>query len=338
MAKMKKIERHLVFKQPPIYCNGEVAEDWTGSGLFVEEKEGFCKLNPGKMHTSPLAADHNENTTVYWEEEKSAKKRKRNHHLIQAQALVLCVENGNFEHAADFASSLPSTARPTLIPNQVRIQKGTLHRTLPRDITPGLPAELGESINFFTFSGSIPPRTKVQVCRCENPRADSLPGFVYHMTAGPPHPFPRKWSGLALGFPLGLKEAKAREQQREDQGLRLSPPPPYATTFLCTQGFGGRGHHRGKESHHAVDFACPVGTPVAAMEDGVVIGVCGDKHLGGVHVDLLPECNYLKILSKDHTHTVTYLHLVTVFNSVKFVCSSVGMYLTRVIFLWPQVL
>ena len=263
------------FYQPPLYCPGEMVEE--GS----ESDEGVSSLQAEDMITSPLPLGHPSSVTLQWEEEPAqAVAGKRSRPL----GLCLVVENGHSQYPASLAASLPGGCQAVSVRTLAPLPSATLQRTLPRDVTASLPASLGPAVTYSTLSAAIPPRTRCQVCLCQAPDADSLPGFVYLLAAGPPHAAPGLWTGLTLGFPLG-------------------GPGPY----LCTQGFGGRGHHRGPSSHHAADLACPEGTPVLAMADGTVTHTRTDAVLSGAHVDLLPECNVVKL--RCGAHTITYLHL-----------------------------
>ena len=274
--------------QPLRYTRGEMVEDWTGCGLGSEAREGVCSLSASQLSTAPLPAAHPAgDLRLVWQEERAqgrpGQKRARE------AALALVVENGSLEHSASLVASLPSAARAQHVQGGAPLPEGSLARTLPRDATPGLPAALGALLRFSTVCAEVPPRTRAAICRCAHPSADALPGMVYLLSAGPPHPRPSAWCGLALRFPLA------------GQG-----------PFLCTQGFGGRGHHRGPTSHHAADFAAPEGTPVLAMAQGTVVRCKGDAVLGGAHVDLLPESNFCTIRSL-HPRSgapffTTYLH------------------------------
>ena len=265
-----------------------MVDDWTGCGLGSEAREGVCSLAASQLSTAPLPAAHPAgDLRLVWEEERaqgrSGQKRARE------AALALVVENGSLEHPASLVASLPSAARAHHLLGGAPLPEGALVRTLPRDATPGLPAALGALVKFSTVCAEVPPRTRARICRCAHPSADALPGLVFLLSAGPPHPRPSAWCGLALRFPLAG-----------------------AGPFLCTQGFGGRGHHRGPTSHHAADFAAPEGTPVLAMAQGTVVRCKGDAVLGGAHVDLLPECNFCTIRSLHPRSAApfltTYLH------------------------------
>eukprot|EP00919_Chromeraceae_sp_WS-2016_P050309 GHVR01119309.1.p1 GENE.GHVR01119309.1~~GHVR01119309.1.p1 ORF type:complete len:351 (-),score=11.94 GHVR01119309.1:802-1854(-) len=62
------------------------------------------------------------------------------------------------------------------------------------------------------------------------------------------------------------------------------PFPPNIGPLLCTQGFGGELTHFVPNSHHAIDFRCPIGTPLVAVADGVVVDVRDGCTASGIHV------------------------------------------------------
>ena len=75
-----------------------------------------------------------------------------------------------------------------------------------------------------------------------------------------PHPDPQGLDeGLVLPFPLG------------------GPGP-----FLCSQAAFGKFTHFYPNTLHAVDLQCPVGTPVLAVGDAVVVGVEQTETVGGI--------------------------------------------------------
>ena len=123
-------------------------------------------------------------------------------------------------------------------PQSVRdgsLESGILYRPCPEeDATPNLPATMGKEVAFVTIAASVPPRSAARLCVCRSD-ADRLPGFVYQAAPEMAHPNPTVWRGVKLRLPLD------------------GPP---GTLWLCTQGFGGAGHHRGASMHHSVDFEC----------------------------------------------------------------------------------
>lgn len=58
-----------------------------------------------------------------------------------------------------------------------------------------------------------------------------------------------------------------------EYGLPLQVTGPRATPLHISQAWNGSGSHATAEHRHAVDFAAPVGTPVLAARDGVVMQV-----------------------------------------------------------------
>jgi len=77
------------------------------------------------------------------------------------------------------------------------------------------------------------------------------------------------------------------------------------------QAWGGRFSHADEENHHAVDFAVPVGTPVLAARDGVVMqseAGFGDAAPGEDEQTLAARANFVRILHDDGTMAL-YAHL-----------------------------
>lgn len=78
------------------------------------------------------------------------------------------------------------------------------------------------------------------------------------------HPNPNDTHTQTIGFPL--------RQSSSSSSL------PDTTSFLCTQGVGGCLTHFFAGNLHAIDFQCPIGTPVVAVGSGVVRKVKVDCH------------------------------------------------------------
>lgn len=183
--------------------------------------------------------------------------------------------------------SLSGAAQPESLRNG-RIESGILYRPSPEDdATPNLPASLGKSVCFVTVAASVPPFSAARLCLCRGD-ADRLAGFVYLLSPEVAHPNPTAWRGVSLRLPL------------------TGPP---GSAWLCTQGFGGAGHHRGATMHHSVDFECDEGTALVAVGDGVILEVSDRRRLGAGHVDLLPEANLIKLQLDKGGYVAVYLHL-----------------------------
>lgn len=99
---------------------------------------------------------------------------------------------------------------------------------------------------------------------------------------------------------------------------------PYSQTknYRVIQGFDGGWSHRGA-SKYALDFGMPVGTPVHAARNGVVIDVTERHNLGGANRRYARYANFVTILHDDDT-TGEYYHLKQYGAAV-----SVGQYVNR---------
>jgi Peptidase family M23 len=95
-----------------------------------------------------------------------------------------------------------------------------------------------------------------------------------------PHPDPQDFHPRTISFPL------------------LSPSS--STAFLCTQGIGGSLTHFLRGNLHAIDFACPAGTPIVAVGHGTVVQVRTDcSHVSGIAVSNLFHWNSI-LLELNH--------------------------------------
>jgi murein DD-endopeptidase MepM/ murein hydrolase activator NlpD len=74
-----------------------------------------------------------------------------------------------------------------------------------------------------------------------------------------------------------------------------------------SQGYHGEMSHKGL-SAYAVDFPVPVGTPIYAARDGIVVGSEGSSNVGGASVEYRQYANYVIIEHSDGTMG-NYYHL-----------------------------
>lgn len=75
------------------------------------------------------------------------------------------------------------------------------------------------------------------------------------------------------------------------------------------QGFGGAFSHGDRENRHAIDFGAPIGTPVLAARDGVVMRTEGGFDQAGLDPDeYLERANFIRILHDDGSMAL-YAHL-----------------------------
>ena len=81
------------------------------------------------------------------------------------------------------------------------------------------------------------------------------------------------------------------------------------TSYPVTQAFGTRlTSHNNRENLYAVDFAMPVGSPIVAARDGVVIDVMMGHEEGGYDIRYLDKANTIAIAHDDGT-VAEYAHL-----------------------------
>lgn len=86
--------------------------------------------------------------------------------------------------------------------------------------------------------------------------------------------------------------------------------PPVAGAYRVSQGFNGEFSHNRPANRYALDIALPVGTPLLATRDGVVV-VAVDVHSGGgLRPEFRGRTNYLRLRHDDGTMTL-YAHLHT---------------------------
>ncbi len=79
--------------------------------------------------------------------------------------------------------------------------------------------------------------------------------------------------------------------------------------FPVAQGFGGKASHTDKQNYYAVDIVMPVGTPVLAARDGVVMTLDNDFYGAGLDMAQYGDrANNIRIVHADGTMAV-YAHL-----------------------------
>jgi murein DD-endopeptidase MepM/ murein hydrolase activator NlpD len=86
--------------------------------------------------------------------------------------------------------------------------------------------------------------------------------------------------------------------------------PPFASgqRFLIGQAFDGAFSHQHPQSRYAVDISLPLGTPVRAAREGVVMEIAADFLDGGPDQKYQERANAVRILHADGTMAV-YAHL-----------------------------
>ena len=141
-----------------------------------------------------------------------------------------------------------------------------------------------------TFVLCLPPRTLFHVCFVQVPEAQAerpdLHSDVQRLSVHP-HPLAHN-PAHAYGFPLGGDCA-----------------------YMCTQGEGGELSHFFAETRHAVDFRCPVGTPLLALAPGVISLLRLGSSCSGCHVSNLFNWQSVMVAHRDGTFA-EYVHISSV--------------------------
>jgi murein DD-endopeptidase MepM/ murein hydrolase activator NlpD len=103
--------------------------------------------------------------------------------------------------------------------------------------------------------------------------------------------------------------ARFGDPQARPQPYVYGLPYPHGLTFAVLQGFHGAFSHRGS-NEYAVDFNCPVATPVVAARPGVVVAINASAQGSGTTPEFLDDkrANFVIVRHDDGT-LGEYMHL-----------------------------
>lgn len=103
--------------------------------------------------------------------------------------------------------------------------------------------------------------------------------------------------------------ARFGDPQARPQPYIYGLPYPHGLTFAVLQGFHGAFSHRGS-NEYAVDFNCPVATPVVAARPGVVVAINASAQGSGTTQDFLDDKRANFVLVRHDDGTIgEYMHL-----------------------------
>ena len=112
---------------------------------------------------------------------------------------------------------------------------------------------------------------------------------------------------LQQRFALSAEQVKVWWNGGDLRGIDM--PYPTGSTFAVLQGFHGAFSHRGS-NEFAIDFDCPVATPVVAARPGMVVATNAAAQGSGTTPDFLEytRTNFVLVLHDDGT-LGEYMHL-----------------------------
>jgi len=142
--------------------------------------------------------------------------------------------------------------------------------------------EKQEIFDVVTFVLVLPPKSSALICRLTAPQV--LEEMFYALPWEPLRPVQDTTGGPGLCFPLQIEA-------------------------LCTQSVGGPMTHFFCESFHAVDFRCPVSTPLLAVGDGTVFEVADSNVVSGIWAENLGKWNSISIDLECGPFRFDYVHI-----------------------------
>lgn len=155
----------------------------------------------------------------------------------------------------------------------------------------------------YPITASVYARTRNLRPRAANPATVTLGGNSRKRALGFERPAPRG----DYDFRYWYEWTFGRRDADHDDTVLYRLPYPAGERYRVLQGFNGRFSHDGRD-RYAVDFDMPVGTPVHAARDGIVVEVEESHDQGGWEDKYYRTANFIVILHDDGT-TGEYYHL-----------------------------
>lgn len=112
-------------------------------------------------------------------------------------------------------------------------------------------------------------------------------------------------------YRVSARSVPGEPNVRHDNSVRYLPPFPEDESFRVSQGFNGTRTHDSIEARYAIDIPMPIGTPIRAARDGVVMEVNEDFFGAGTDINRYgTRANSIRVLHGDGTMSV-YAHLAS---------------------------
>ena len=117
-----------------------------------------------------------------------------------------------------------------------------------------------------------------------------------------------KQAGKAWSYRLVFNAIPGDYHAKPDSDHLYRLPFRASERFYLGQAFGGIATHTDHQSYHAVDITMPIGTPILAARDGIVMHVEADFFGAGQQQKYASRANHVRILHQDGSMAI-YAHL-----------------------------